>query len=79
FALPIADVIDLQAEIARLDKEMGAAEAQVKKAEGKLANERFVANAPAEVVSEERQRVESFSAELDQLRAAKARLDALGN
>ncbi|NRA29936.1 MAG: valine--tRNA ligase [Parvularculaceae bacterium] len=78
FALPVADVIDLSAEIARLDKEIGTAQGQLKKAEGKLGNERFVAKAPPEVVEEERQRVQKFSTELEQLQAAKKRLEELG-
>ena len=77
YALPVSDVIDLGAEIARLDKEIAAAEGQLRKAEGKLSNERFVAKAPPAVVDEERQRVVRFSAELEQLRAAKGRLEAL--
>jgi valyl-tRNA synthetase len=77
YALPVADVIDLKSEIARLDKEIGATEGQIRKAQGKLSNERFIEKAPAEVVAEERSRVESFSRDLEQLKAAKARLEAL--
>ncbi|MEO1042533.1 MAG: valine--tRNA ligase [Pseudomonadota bacterium] len=77
YALPVADVIDLDAEMARLDKDIAAAQGQLKKAEGKLGNERFVAKAPPEVVEEERARVTKFSDELKQLEVAKARLAAL--
>ncbi|MCQ8186377.1 valine--tRNA ligase [Parvularcula maris] len=77
YALPVADVIDLKAEIARLDKEIGAAQGQLKKAEGKLGNERFISKAPPEVVAEERARVEKFGAELAQLTEAKKRLESL--
>ncbi|MEM6746239.1 MAG: valine--tRNA ligase [Pseudomonadota bacterium] len=77
YALPVADVIDLGAEMARLDKDITTAQGQLKKAEGKLGNERFVAKAPPEVVAEERARVTKFSEELKQLEAAKARLAAL--
>ncbi|NNU15423.1 valine--tRNA ligase [Parvularcula sp. ZS-1/3] len=77
YALPVADVIDLGAEVARLDKAIGKTEGELKKANGKLSNERFVQNAPAEVVAEERSRVEKFSEELEQLNTAKARLEAL--
>jgi valyl-tRNA synthetase len=77
YAVPVLGVIDLDAEIARLEKEMAAAEGQLKKAEGKLSNERFVAKAPPEVVAEERARVASFTSDLEQLKAAKERLEAL--
>jgi valyl-tRNA synthetase len=74
YALPVLDVIDLQAELARLDKEIAAAEGQLRKAEGKLSNERFVSKAPAEVVEEEKRRAESFGEEVKTLKAAKERL-----
>ena len=77
YALPVADVIDLAAEVARLEKAIGKTEGELKKASGKLANERFVANAPEEVVVQERERVAAFTAELEQLQAAKARLQNL--
>ncbi|MEM9840371.1 MAG: valine--tRNA ligase [Pseudomonadota bacterium] len=77
YALPVVGVIDLDAELARLDKEIGTAQGQLKKAQGKLGNERFVSKAPPEVVAEERARVERFSEELEQLTVAKARLEAL--
>src|SRR5690606_28416783 len=57
-ALPLKGVIDLAAERARLDKEMGKAEADIKRSEAKLANEKFVANAAEEVVEEEREKLE---------------------
>jgi len=53
-ALPLKGVIDLAAERARLDKELTKAEADIKRAESKLANEKFVVNAPEEVVEEEK-------------------------
>jgi valyl-tRNA synthetase len=55
-ALPLKGVIDLAAEKARLDKELGKAEADIKRADAKLSNEKFVANAAEEVVEEEREK-----------------------
>jgi valyl-tRNA synthetase len=49
-------VIDLAAERGRLDKEIAKAEADIKRADAKLSNERFVANAAEEVVEEEREK-----------------------
>ncbi|MCP9626738.1 valine--tRNA ligase [Rhodopseudomonas palustris] len=58
-ALPLKGVIDFAVEQARLEKELGKAEADIKRAEAKLANEKFVANAAEEVVEEEREKREA--------------------
>ncbi|MBI2978550.1 MAG: class I tRNA ligase family protein, partial [Rhodospirillales bacterium] len=55
--LPIADVIDLASEQARLEKEIAKLDDEVRRFEKKLANEKFVANAPEEVVETERERL----------------------
>jgi valyl-tRNA synthetase len=66
--IPLADLIDLDAEKARLAKEIGRIQVEIKKCEGKLGNANFVANAPAEVVAQERQRITDWNATLDALR-----------
>src|SRR5690606_1368595 len=48
-ALPLKGVIDFSAERARLQKELAKAEADIKRVDSKLANEKFVANAPEEI------------------------------
>jgi valyl-tRNA synthetase len=58
-ALPLKGVIDLAAEQARLDKELAKAEADIKRVDTKLANEKFVANAPEEIVEEEKEKREA--------------------
>jgi valyl-tRNA synthetase len=55
-ALPLKGVIDLSAEKSRLDKEMAKAEADIKRVDAKLANDKFVANAPEEIVEEEKEK-----------------------
>lgn len=52
--VPMAGLIDKEAELARLDKEIQRLEGEVKRVGGKLANEGFVAKAPAEVLEKER-------------------------
>ncbi|MEP3116699.1 MAG: valine--tRNA ligase [Alphaproteobacteria bacterium] len=66
--LPIADAIDLEAEKARLLKEISKQDAEIDRFEKKLGNAKFVANAPAEVVDGEREK-------LGEAQATRARLD----
>ena len=54
--MPLVGVIDLAAERARLAKEMQKAESDIARVDGKLNNEKFVANAPEEVVEEEKEK-----------------------
>ncbi|MGA2057181.1 MAG: valine--tRNA ligase [Bradyrhizobium sp.] len=61
-SLPLKSVIDLSAEKVRLDKELAKADADIKRVDAKLANEKFVANAPEEVVEEEKEKREAASA-----------------
>jgi valyl-tRNA synthetase len=58
-ALPLKGVIDLSAERARLDKEIDKADADIKRVDAKLSNEKFVANAPEEIVEEEKEKREA--------------------
>ena len=66
--------IDVAAECARLDKEIARLEGEIGKARGKLANESFVARAPAAVVDQEKQRLGAFEETLGQVRSQRARL-----
>ncbi len=72
--IPLEGLVDLDAERARLDKEIKRIQGEIAKCEGKLGNANFVANAPAEVVTQERQRIGDFSAQLKGLAAQRARL-----
>jgi valyl-tRNA synthetase len=58
-ALPLKGVIDLAAERTRLEKELGKADADVRRVDAKLSNEKFVANAPEELVEEEKEKREA--------------------
>ena len=73
-ALPLKGVIDLSAEKARLDKELGKADADIKRVDAKLANEKFVANAPEEVVDEEKEKREAAVARRTKILEAVERL-----
>ncbi|MCC9274277.1 MAG: valine--tRNA ligase [Enterococcus aquimarinus] len=58
--LPLADLINIDEEIERLTKELAKWTQEVKRVQGKLANERFVANAPTAVVEEEREKEKDY-------------------
>jgi valyl-tRNA synthetase len=59
--------IDAAAVATRLEARREELRAEVARGEGKLGNEKFVARAPAEVVEEERQKLERYRAELEEL------------
>ncbi|ULO25471.1 valine--tRNA ligase [Methylocystis sp. SB2] len=73
-AMPLEGVIDLGAERARLAKEIGKLEGEVKKLDAKLANEGFLAKAEEEVIDEHRDRREETAARVEKLNAALTRL-----
>ena len=77
-ALPLAEFVDVAAENARLDKAMQKIAKEIGGLKGKLGNEKFLANAKAEVVEEQRERLASAEAEAAKLAAALKRLADLG-
>ncbi len=73
-ALPLKGVIDFSAEKARLDKELAKAEGDIKRVDAKLSNEKFVANAPEEIVEEEKEKREAAVARKAKILEALERL-----
>ncbi|MBR0693152.1 valine--tRNA ligase [Bradyrhizobium lablabi] len=73
-ALPLKGVIDLAAERARLEKEAAKADADIKRVDAKLSNEKFVANAPEEIVEEEKEKREAAVARKAKIAEALVRL-----
>jgi valyl-tRNA synthetase len=65
--MPLEGLIDVEAERARLTKEISNIQIEVKKCEGKLGNASFVDRAPPEVVVQEKARLEDWKAKLIQL------------
>jgi valyl-tRNA synthetase len=77
-ALPLKGVVDLAAERARLAKEMQKADVDIKRVDAKLGNEKFVANAPEEIVAEEKEKREEAVARKAKLAEALERLKDAG-
>jgi valyl-tRNA synthetase len=76
-ALAIAQFVDLEAERARLAREISGHGADIDRAAKKLSNAAFLARAPEEVVEESRERLAESQSAKARLEAALARLDAL--
>lgn len=72
--VPLAGLIDVQAEVTRLEKEIAKLEKDVSRLSGKLANDAFVAKAPAEVVEAEREKLRSQQQSLETLAVQLQRL-----
>ncbi|MCB1548786.1 MAG: hypothetical protein KDJ41_13265, partial [Hyphomicrobiaceae bacterium] len=77
-ALPLAGIIDIAAEVARLKREQQKLQGEIRKIDDKLANAQFLARAPEEVVEEQRERRVDFVATVERLSAALARISASG-
>ncbi len=75
--IPMAGLIDKDAELARLDKEMAKTQGEIKRIEGKLGNEGFVAKAPEAVIAKEREKLAGYQETLVKLAEQKATIAAL--
>ena len=67
--MPLAELVDMEQEKARLDKEIAKTQKELAGLKGKLSNENFVNKAPANVVQAERERLEKLEALLEKLTA----------
>ncbi len=75
--IPLGAFINKAEELARLSKEIEKTEKEIAKAKGKLANQDFVARAPAHVVEQEKTRVTEFEAALAKLKDQRVHVEAL--
>ena len=75
--VPMAGVIDKAAELARLDKELGKLNKERGRLKGKLSNEKFIANAPDDVVAKERQKLIEIESAIARLEEQKEKITAL--
>ena len=76
--LPLGNLIDLSAEKARLEKAIAKTDGEISRINGKLSNEKFVANANPEVVEAERERLEELEGQIASLRIALSRVSEAG-
>jgi valyl-tRNA synthetase len=74
YALPLAGVIDIDAERGRLKREIAKEQVDAGKIDKKLSNEQFTSKAPPEVIEEQRERLAETTARIERLEAALARL-----
>lgn len=58
--IPLAELIDFAKEIERLSKEKAKYEGEIKRAQGKLNNQGFVAKAPQSLIDEEKEKIEKY-------------------
>ena len=73
-ALPLAGIIDMEAEAGRLAKELAKATDDIAKVDAKLGNADFIKRAPEEVIEEQRERRETAAARAAKIREALTRL-----
>ncbi len=75
--IPLAGLIDKEAELKRLKKEMEKLNRELSKCTAKLDNPKFTARAPKNIVEKEQQRVTEMTASLQQLEAQSAKIRAI--
>ncbi|WP_394182711.1 valine--tRNA ligase [Marinomonas posidonica] len=75
--VPMAGLIDKDAELARLQKEIDKASKDLQRIEGKLSNESFVAKAPEAVVAKERAKCDDLKLAVSKLEDQKASIESL--
>jgi valyl-tRNA synthetase len=76
--VPLAGVVDMAAELARVDKEMARVDQELAGLEKRLGNEGFIAKAPPEVVEKDRERVAELQANRQKLRSHREMLAEAG-
>jgi valyl-tRNA synthetase len=75
--VPMAGLIDPQAELARLGKRIAKTREEIGRARGKLGNDNFVRNAPGDVVAQEQARLADFEQSLANLEQQLQRVERL--
>jgi valyl-tRNA synthetase len=72
--IPMAGLIDVGAEMARIDKQLEKLAQEIARIEGKLSNQGFVAKAPAAVIDKERAKMTDLTRDIEKLNEQKVEL-----
>jgi valyl-tRNA synthetase len=75
--VPMAGLIDKDAEVKRLDKELERLQKEMARLEGKLGNEKFTAKAPADVVEKEKQKLAEVLSSAERLTEQRSAIEAM--
>jgi valyl-tRNA synthetase len=75
--IPLAGLIDKEAELNRLQKNIDRLQGEVRRLNGKLGNDKFVSNAPEAVVAREREKLAESESALASLKAQADKIRAL--
>lgn len=76
--LPLQGLVNVGEEIARLEKELDKWQSEIKRAKGKLSNEKFVSNAPDAIVQAERDKLSEYENRYQAVEEQIAKLNQLG-
>lgn len=68
--IPLADLVDYSKELERLEKEAEKLKSEIKRASGKLSNEKFTSKAPEKVVQEERNKLVKYEGMLEEVNSS---------
>ncbi|MBN4080595.1 valine--tRNA ligase [Beggiatoa alba] len=75
--IPMAGIIDIEAEKARLQKEMDKLAIEIKRTEGKLSNPKFVDKAPEAVVNKEKEKLKGYQSTMESLSEQLKKIEAI--
>ncbi|WJG10079.1 valine--tRNA ligase [Aliiglaciecola sp. LCG003] len=75
--IPMAGLIDKDAELSRIAKSLDKIEKDFARTQGKLGNEKFVSNAPAAVIDKEKAKLEEFQMQMEKLKQQRLTIEAL--
>ncbi len=76
--VPLEGLVDVDSELAKLGRDRAKVESSLKQVNGKLSNEKFLANAPEAVVAKEKGKKEELEARLVRIEEAEQRLHKIG-
>ena len=76
--IPLEGLVDVEAELARINRQLAREQQLLKQSQAKMGNRRFIDNAPESVVAREKERLETHEANVQRLREQMVQLEQLG-